>query len=167
MMSNSSTVNHTLTNLFDKVWGSLDDILACVGVFLVARIFANSLHWCAKSYFKLSVYSAQALHFGFIFVVFMFLISHLIGATTAVSLFSGFSIGFGYAMQPYIMSLLAGATFRSTDMFRKGDTVNILNNTYVLRHIGLLYVCVEKGDFITYFPNSTLSSSAVGIRKRV
>jgi small-conductance mechanosensitive channel len=165
-MSNSTLGDHTLTTLFEKVWSSLDDILACVGVLLVSRILANSLHWCAKSYFELSIYSAQAIHFGFLFVVFMFLISHLIGSSTAVSLFSGFSIGFGYAMQPYIMSLLAGATFRSTDMFRKGDSVRIDDQIYILDHIGLLYVCVKKDNFVTYFPNAKLSSSAVGIRKR-
>lgn len=165
MLTNSSNTDNTLSTLFDTIWNSLDDILACVGVFLASRMVASTLHWCALSYFNLSPYSAQVIHFVFIGAMLLFLISHLIGSSTAVSLFSGFSIGFGYAMQPYIISILAGATFRSTGMFPAKCDIRIHDKIYTLDHIGMLYVCVvSKDGFITYFPNSTLSESAVGVK---
>ena len=98
-------------------------------------------------------------------MVFIFLVGHLIGSDTATSLFSGFSIGFGYAMQPYIVSLLAGATFRSSSMFRAKDSLQINGQDYVLDHVGLLYLCATSSDgYKTYFPNSMLAGTPVGVK---
>lgn len=156
----------SLDTLLTTVWHSLDDILVCVGVFIISQVFSSYCSWTLQTYFQCSHYTSQGVHFAILFTVFIFLVGHLIGSSTATSLFSGFSIGLGYAMQPYIVSLLAGATFRSTGMFRAGDQVTINGSAYTLEHIGLIYVCVRDKDFCVYFPNSMLSGTPVGVKDR-
>ena len=151
--------------LLSTVWHSLDDILVCIGVFIIVKVFSSYSSWCLKTYFHCSHYTSQTVQFGILFFILIFLVGHLIGSDTATSLFSGFSIGLGYAMQPYIVSLLAGATFRSTSMFKHGDQIRIQNENYVLEHIGLIYVCVlDSENYKVYFPNSMLSGISVGVK---
>jgi len=158
----------SLDILLDTVWRSLDDILVCAGMFIVSQVFSGYCSWSLRTYFQCSHYTSQTVHFTILFMVFIFLVGHLIGSATATSLFSGFSIGLGYAMQPYIVSLLAGATFRSTGMFERGDSVRISGSEYVLDHIGLIYVCAsdEKDGYKMYFPNSMLSGTSVGVKTK-
>jgi small-conductance mechanosensitive channel len=157
----------SLDILLTTVWHSLDDIFVCVGFFLAANVVASSVQWSLLNYFRSSHYTAQITHFGFLFMVFIFLVGHLIGSDTATSLFSGFSIGFGYAMQPYIVSLLAGATFRSGSMFRAKDLLRINGQDYTLEHTGLLYLCASSDGYKTYFPNSMLAGTPIGVKPAV
>lgn len=156
----------SLDLLLGTVWRSLDDILVCAGMFIIAQVFSGYCSWSLRIYFNCSDYASQTVHFLIMFMVFIFLAGHLIGSETATSLFSGFSIGLGYAMQPYIVSLLAGVTFRSTGMFKRGDSIRILGSEYTLDHIGLIYVCAsdEKDGYKVYFPNSVLSGTSVGVK---
>tara|TARA_B110000046_G_scaffold176855_1_gene202987 strand:+ start:51 stop:548 length:498 start_codon:yes stop_codon:yes gene_type:complete len=150
------------------IWYSLDDIFVCVGFFLLAKVLAEYTHWCLYQYFRTSPYTAQAFHFAFLFAIFVFLVGHLLGESVTTSLLSGFSIGFGYAMQPYIVSLLRGAAFRSGVVFPKDDsekiTIRINDEEFQLDHIGLLHVCVTANGFKTYFPNSYLGSTPISIK---
>ena len=154
----------SLETLLTTVWHSLDDIFVCAGVFLAAKIFASVVQGSLKNYFHCSHYISQIFNFGILFVTVIFLVSHLIGESTANSLFGGFSIGFGYAMQPYIVSLLAGATFRSGSMFRVKDTIEINGVEYVVEHVGLLYICVVRDKYKTYFPNSMMAQTPFGVK---
>jgi len=156
----------SLSTLLSTVWSSLDDIFVCVGVALAATVVASSTQWCLLNYFKCTHYVAQVFHFIFLFMVVVFLISHLIGDSVASSLFSGFFIGFGYAMQPYIVSLLAGATFQSGSMFGPHDSLKIDGVDYVVEHIGLLYLCLSSNDgYKTYFPNAVLTSMSIAVKR--
>jgi len=154
----------SLDTLLTTIWHSLDDIFVCVGVFLVARVLASAVSSSLSGYFRTSRYISEIAHFGIVFVSVVFLVNHLIGASTARSIFGGFSIGFGYAMQPYIVSIIAGASFRSGAMFRAKDTIKIGGDVYTVDHVGLLYLCASKDDFKTYFPNSLLVQSSIGIK---
>ena len=156
--------------LFTTMWYSLDDIFVCVGFFLVVKVFAEHVNWCLQHYFDTSQYTAHALHFSLMFSSIIFLVGHLIGQSTATSLFSGFSIGLGYAMQPYIVSLLSGFSFRSGVIFSKEDSekisMKIQGEVFELDHIGLLHVCAISNDgYKTYFPNSILGSSIISIKR--
>lgn len=160
----------SLASLATTIWYSLDDIFVVLGVFLAVNVAARSSEWCLRHYWETSDYVAQALHFGLLFIVGIFLIGHLIGEEIGVQMFSGFSIGIGYAMQPYIVSLLAGATFKGGSMFYKkaeqSVALRINGNDYVLHHIGLLYLCVTDTDgYKTYFPNSMLASTPISVKK--
>ena len=159
----------SLSTLMSTIWYSLDDIFVCVGVFMAANVVAHSTEWCLCNYFKSSKYTAQAIQFAFLFAVGIFLIGHLIGESVSTSLFSGFFIGFGYALQPYIVSLLAGATFHTGSMFsRHGKKVmfQVQGEEYELDHVGLLHVCGTNTEgWETYFPNSMLASTPISIKR--
>ena len=123
---NNSTVsdaeaNGSLFSLFERIWYSLDDIFVCFGVFLVATQLAKSTYGCMRNYFRLSFYVSQATHFALLFTAVIFLIGHLVGSETAISFLGGLSIGLGYALQPYIVSLLAGGTLLTMETIREGD----------------------------------------------
>ncbi len=162
-----STPSTSFTQLFETIWFSLDDVLVCVGVFIVAHLVSNSIFNCLKHYFKWSSFVAEASKFVILFTTIVFLVSHLVGGTTATSLFGGFSIGFGYAMQPYIMSLLAGGTFRSSGMLQRGDVLKVGESVLVVDHVGLLFVTAKKDKFTTYFPSSTLAAQPFSVSRPV
>lgn len=151
--------------LFQRIWYSLDDILVSLGVFLIACQVSRFLHYCLRYYFRASAYISQATHFVFLFTVFVFLVSHLLGASTAASLFGGFSIGFGYAMQPYIVSFVAGGTFMITRIVRPGDQLTIGDKTVMVHHVGLLYVATKYEKSTTYFPTAVLAQAPFSVTR--
>ena len=151
--------------LFARIWYSLDDILVCLGVFLVASRCSRALHSCLRVYFEMSAYVSQSAHFLLMFTVIVFLASHLVGVSTAESLFGGLSIGFGYALQPYIVSLVAGGTFMLTRIIRRGDQLRIGEQTVVVDHVGLLYVSAKQDKMTMYFPNAILTSRPFSVSR--
>lgn len=155
----------SLLDLFQQVWDSLDDIIVCVGILILSLKCTRSLHFCMRSYFGCMAYISQAVHFAVLFTITVFLMSHLVGMETAKSLFGGFSIGIGYAMQPYIVSLVAGGTFLFTSILRAGDRLEIGQQTVIVDHVGLLYVAAKTGKTTTYFPNSMLASSPFSVMR--
>lgn len=152
-------------DLLDNIWNSLDDILVCVGVFLIAQIASSVLHRSMRTYFRLGAYISQASQFLLLFSVFIFLTGHLLGSETAVALFSGFSIGFGYALQPYIVSLMAGGTFYISGTVRRGDTLHVGEQSVHVESVGLLFVTTKQDKLVTYFPNSVLSSRPFSVER--
>ena len=155
----------SLLDLFERVWGSLDDIIVSLGIFMLALKSTRSLHRCMHSYFGCSAYISQAAHFLTLFVIGVFIVSHLVGMETAQSLFGGFSIGIGYAMQPYIVSLVAGATFLFTRILQAGDRLIINGKTVIVDHVGLLYVAAKDDKTITYFPNVMMSRQPFSVMR--
>ena len=147
----------SLVTLFERIWESLDDIIVCVGMLLLSSKISRAFHSCLRVYFEMSEYVSQSVHFLLMFVMVAFLLGHLVGAETAQSLFGGFSIGIGYALQPYIVSLVAGGTFIFTRILRSGDQLTINGNTVLVDHVGLLYVAAKNDKQITYFPNAMMA----------
>ena len=135
---------NTFNDFFTAVWASLDDILLCVGIILVS---IPILFTCSRGihiYFKTSIYVAQAINFICVFALFAFVIGHLVGESVAVSLFGGFSVGIGYALQPYIVSLLSGLTYYSSSMLKEGDIIVLNNRRYRIQSNGILYIVAEE-----------------------
>lgn len=144
--------------LLNNVWNSLDDVLICVCLFAFACKASRVLYWVVDEYFRQSVYVAEVISAVWIGTVVVYLASHLIGEQTAVSLFSGFSIGIGYAMQPYITSFVSSAAMKAMFMLKRGDTFRIDGKDYEVHHVGLLYVCTRDDKYLTYFPVTKLLS---------
>ena len=146
---------NTFTNFFTTVWSSLDDILLCLGVALVSVpvLFAcsNGIH----IYFETSVYIAQTINFFCLFSLFAFVLGHLVGDNVAVSIFGGFSVGIGYALQPYIVSLLSGITYYSSSMLKEGDLIVLKGSKYRIKSTGVLYIIAEE---LEKTPDSPMSS---------
>jgi len=154
--------------LLTSVWLSLDDIFICVGAFIVARVLASGIFWCLHSYFNIGAYESQLAQFSFLSVVVVFLISHLFGQTAITSILGGFSIGIGYALQPYIICFLSGSTLRASDTLRKGQTIIMPGQPpklMTVEKLGLLHVCVSDEKTTTYIPNSYFQTAPLVVAK--
>lgn len=141
--------------LLASIWSSLDDILICFGAFLVARYIANSLQLHAIGYFDLGTYVAESAQAVFMTTACIFLTSHLLGPTVTISVFSGFSMGIGYALQPYIISLLAGLNFQAMGIVKENNIIQVGDENYKVLSVSLLYICGKhESGSLTYFPNA-------------
>ena len=143
--------------LLQSIWLSLDDIFICLGAFVVARVLAGAIYWCLHSYFNIDAYESELVQFAFLGVVVVFLISHLFGETAVTSILGGFSIGIGYALQPYLLSFLSGSTLRMT--LSKGKVILFNDQKLTVEHLGLLNVCASQAGIKTYIPNSYFQSA--------
>ena len=158
----------TFELLLTSVWLSLDDIFICLGAFIVARVLASGMFWCLRSYFNIGAYESQLAQFSFLAVVVVFLISHLFGETAITSILGGFSIGIGYALQPYIICFLSGSTLRAAGILRKGQTVIMPGDPpkmLTVEQLGLLHICVSDEKTTTYIPNSYFQTAPLVIAK--
>jgi len=151
--------------LFGTVWNSLDDVLICIAVFFLCQSVGRFLYWCVAHYFGQSKYAAELSSTLWMMSTIVYLASHLAGKESAVSLFSGFLIGVGYAMRPYITSFVTSAMLKSSDILKAGDTVQINGTDYVIDHIGLLYVCARNGAYMTYLPVDRMGSNPFSVKK--
>lgn len=160
--------DNTFTKLFTTVWTSLDDILLCAGILLVSIPLLTSCSHGVHSYFKYSVYVSQSINFVSVAVVLVFLLGHLMGEKVAVSLFGGFSVGVGYALQPYIVSLLSGATYYSSNMISEGDEIVVDKKRYSVIDNGILYICAKdvSEDIVVYLPNSMFQNRPLICHKK-
>ena len=151
----------SFTNLFTTIWSSLDDILLSFGILLVSIPFFFTCSKGLHQYFKCSIYISQLFNFVAVGGVLIFLLGHLLGEQVAVSLFGGFSVGLGYAMQPYIVSLLSGATYYSSSMISEGDQIVVDNQKFIVIDNGILYICAKdsKDNTVVYIPNSMFENS--------
>jgi small-conductance mechanosensitive channel len=148
--------DNTFTKLLTTVWTSLDDILLCAGILLVSIPLLTACSHGLHSYFKSSVYVSQSINFVAVAVVLVFLLGHLVGEKVAISLFGGFSVGVGYALQPYIVSLLSGATYYSTNMICEGDEIVVDKKKYRVIDNGILYILAKdvNENMMVYLPNA-------------
>ena len=150
--------------LLQSIWLSLDDIFICLGAFIVARVLAGAIYWCLHSYFDIDAYESELVQFAFLGIVVVFLISHLFGETAVTSILGGFSIGIGYALQPYIISFLAGSTLRMTLV--KGKVILFNGQKLTVEHLGLLYVCAKHDGIKTYIPNAYFQSVPLTVEEK-
>lgn len=145
--------------LFLNIWASLDDVFICVTMAIVLRVISQWLYWCLASYFHLSTYLSDSINFLFLGTISVFLLNHLFGPEIAVALFSGLTIGMGYAFQPYIISLFTGLYNKSSGLVQKGDRILFNNKTVRVTSVTLLHVIVsgEVGDI--YIPHAYFQST--------
>jgi hypothetical protein len=145
--------------LFVNIWGSLDDVFICVAMAIVLRVVSQWLYWCMASYFHLTIYMSDSINFLFLGTLSVFLLNHLFGPTVAVSLFSGLTIGMGYAFQPYIISLFTGLYNKSSGLTMNGDKILFNGKPATVTSVTLLHVVVrnEVGD--VYIPHAFFQST--------
>ena len=88
-----SLQDETFIHLFERIWYSLDDVIVSIGVWLVAMHLAHLLHRTMRSYFRTSVYVAQAAHFIFCFRCVYSLSVTWLGVPLLCHYFKGFPLG--------------------------------------------------------------------------
>jgi len=149
--------------LFTSIWNSLDDILLCIGMFMIARIIAKSLKWSLHEYFDTSKFISQMVEFLFMAIVNIFLISHLCNQAILQALFGGVSIGIGYAFQPYIISFFTGMMIRAENVFGKNDQITVQGQSGEVEHIGMFYVHLKDGSYV---PNAIFQSAIFSVKQK-
>ena len=153
----------SLQTLFITIWESLDDVFICVTMAIVLYIVSQWLYWCLSSYFDLSTYLSGSINFLFLGTISVFLLNHLFGPDIAVALFSGLSIGMGYAFQPYIISLFTGLYNKSSGLVQKNDKILFNNKTVTVTSVTLLHIVVRSdvADNVTdiYIPHAFFQST--------
>lgn len=153
------------TLIFNSIWSSLDDLLICIGIIIVTVPIVLAIGDTTHSYFKLSLYVSQMIKTSLLAFIFIYLLGYTAGETTSVSLLQGLSIGVGYALQPYIVSLLSGLTFFSTGMIKVGDSIIVEDRSYTIISNGIMYIeanlatpvvkkTIPEKDCTIYVPNN-------------
>lgn len=150
---------NSFETLFSNIWESLDDVFICVTTVIVLRLLSKWLYWCMRSYFDLTTYVSDIIDFMFMATFSVFILIHLFGSDVAVSLFSGFSIGMGYAFQPYIISLFTGLYSQSQGMVIPGDQIVMNGKIVTVDSVSLLHICVRGEGMLTYVPHAFFRSN--------
>ena len=152
--------------LFTSIWNTLDDILLCLAVFLVALYVSKQLAWVIHLYFGWGMFSAQISQSLFLGCVIIFLLTHLLGTATATTLFGGLSIGVGYALQPYIIAFYTGIMIRSENTLKPGDRIRVKGQVFNVSYVGMFYVrCLDNTGFEIQFPNTMFSSTPFAVQR--
>lgn len=152
----------SIESLFTKFAESLDDIFIAVATFILLRVLSSWLYWCIFAYFRFSAYVAEVSNFLLWLVLSVFVLNHLFGTEISTSLFSGFSIGMGYAFQPYIVSLFTGLC--NGFMIQTGDTILINDKPCRVIKLTLFYVAVNADGYTTYLPHAYFTSRPLQVK---
>lgn len=146
-----------------NIWTSLDDVLLCVGALLLAVTISKYVHWILSEYFVTSSFAAQLTHVLVLGGAAVSILTHLFGDGVSKTIFGGFSIGVGYAMQPYVVSIITGCMLRGSDMLSSGQRVQMSGKTFVVKDVGLYYTSLHVDNqpgSVTYFPNTAFQSGS-------
>jgi len=152
-------------SLFSNIASSMDDLFIAATTFVVLRVVSSWLYWCMYRYFRLSAYMSETVNFLMWLLLSVFVVNHVFGTEISTSLFSGFSIGMGYAFQPYIVSMFTGLC--NGFMIRQGDTILLNDKAVVVKKLTLFYVVVACGEYQTYVPHSFFASTPLKVRSQL
>lgn len=150
---------NSFETLFSNIWESLDDVFICIASALVLRLISKWLYWCMHSYFRLSEYVSDVVDFVFLAIFSVFILIHLFGSEIATSLFGGFSIGLGYAFQPYIISLYTGVYNQVREIIKPGEKIFFNNKIVTVESVSLFHICIKDGTMITYIDHAFFKSN--------
>lgn len=145
----------TLETFVLNIWTSLDDVILCIGALLLAVSVSRNVHWVLTEYFATSSFMAQMAHVFVLGGAVLSILSHLFGNTVSRSIFGGFSIGVGYAMQPFIRNIVGGFILRSSEMIRAGIRIQMKDTKYTVVEVGMYYTTLQPTDGVgtEYVPN--------------
>mgnify|MGYP006102986467 CR=1 FL=1 len=159
-MSATNVVELPFTFAFHKIWNSIDEFFLCVGMIIITVPIVMTISSTSQHYFRFSLWTAQMLIFLSLSTLFLYLLSSVAGESTSVSMLQGFALGVGYALQPYIVSLLSGTTFFSTGMLSTNDIIIVDGSEYTIVSNGILFLEAKHNlkDLTIYIPNNFFNS---------
>jgi len=162
-MSINSPIELPFTFALNNIWNSIDDFVMCIGVVIITVPIVISVASLTQHYFRYSLWTGQMVTFVSIASIFLYLLGHVAGETTTVSMLQGFALGIGYALQPYIVSLLSGTTFFSTGMLAADDIIIIDNTEYTIVSNGILFIEAKHNsqDLKIYVPNNFFNNTYI------
>lgn len=143
----------------------IDDVLVAVIVLTVGNIIGHTVHHVLFSMLRYPKMFADIITTSWRFFLMGLCLYQVIGLGSVEHFVGGFSIGIGYALQPYIVSIFNGLTLFSGSVVKTGTVVRFdkSEDWYKVKHVGLFFTTLEmisQGEKIMrVIPNSKMMNS--------
>jgi hypothetical protein len=149
------------------MWENADDVLVSVILIIIGNVIASLIYYFTKEFLKTGVLFAQIIKITFQIFIIVICVVQIIGQDVVSHFTGGISIGLGYALQPYIISIFNGLMVHNDhEVVPRKTRISLpsegITNAYV-ESIGLFNtVLKENGDTII-ISNSSLTRGALRI----
>ena len=159
-----------LSFLADNVWESVDDIWVGVLVLTVGHMIAHGVHYLLGRLLKYPMFIVDIITTSWRFFLFAVCLYQIIGVGAVQHFVAGFSVGIGYALQPYIISMFNGAAMFGSGMVERGALVKFKaddTDWMTVIHVGLFFTRLEYGrDTVVFVSNSEMIQNTLYVQKR-
>ena len=110
-----------LLDIGTELWENLDDVFVSILIIVIGNQIAHLLYKFTKDFLKLGILPAQTIKIVLQAFVFVVILLQILGDDVVRSFTGGISIGIGYALQPYIISIFNGLMIHNDDIIIPGD----------------------------------------------
>ena len=110
-----------LLDIGTELWENLDDVFVSILIIVIGNQIAHLLYKFTKDFLKLGILPAQTIKIVLQACVFVVILLHILGDDVVRSFTGGISIGIGYDLQPYIISIFNGLMIHNDDIIIPGD----------------------------------------------
>lgn len=147
-----------LANNFLEV---VDDIFVAIIVLTLGNVVGHGVHHVLYNMLQYPKMMADVITTSWRFFLLGLCLYQVIGMGSVQHFINGFSIGIGYALQPYIISIFNGFTLYSGNVLRKKVEVRLNKDEdfYRVESVGLFFTTLRRGDLLRIVPNSKMMST--------
>ena len=162
-----SVLEGNITISSSEASNNIDDVFVSIIIIVIGNKLASYMYEFLKDFLKVNILTSQILKITVQLFIIVLCVVQLIGSEVVNNFTGGISIGLGYALQPYIISIFNGLMVHNDhDVVPKKTRISLpsegITNAYV-ESIGLFNtVLKENGDTII-ISNSTLTRGALRI----
>lgn len=137
-----------LSFLAENVWESVDDILVGILVLSFGQVLAHGTHYVLGDLLRYPMFLVDLICTSWRFFLFAVCLYQIIGVGAVQHFVGGFSIGIGYALQPYIVSMFNGAALFGGGLVKEKKLVKFKKDgTYMrVEHVGLFFTELKDID---------------------
>jgi small-conductance mechanosensitive channel len=142
-----------LSFLADNMWESVDDILVGILVLSVGHLIAHGVQYILNGLLKYPRFIVDIITTSWRFFLFAVCLYQIIGVGAVQHFVGGFSIGIGYALQPYIISMFNGAALYGGGRIKRRARVKFSDeDKYVsVEYVGLFFTELKTDDNVSIF----------------
>lgn len=149
------------------MWENADDVLVSIILIIIGNVIASIIYYFTKEFLKTGVLFAQIVKITFQLFIIVICVVQVIGEDVVSHFTGGISIGLGYALQPYIISIFNGLMVHNDhDVVPKQTRISLpaegITNAYV-ESIGLFNTVLKENNDTIIISNSTLTRGALRI----
>ena len=160
-----------LLDIGTELWENLDDVFVSILIIVIGNQIAHLLYKFTKDFLKLGILPAQTIKIVLQAFVFVVILLQILGDDVVRSFTGGISIGIGYALQPYIISIFNGLMIHNDDIIIPGDnksygsiisipSMNLIN--VKIDSVGLFNtLLINNNNEKILLSNSTLMRSSI------
>ena len=152
-----------LSFLADNIWESLDDIFVGVLVLTIGQTLARGTHYVLAELLRYPMFLVDVITTSWRFFLFAVCLYQILGVGAIQHFGGGFSIGIGYALQPYIVSMFNGAALFGGGVVKTGKRVRFKpeDEYMTVEHVGLFFTRLSRGKEIILIANAKMISGTL------